>query len=103
MSVRLVWTLDVDPERLDEARSLVAERREQVKRHSCSDLTVHLVSDGDYAGTRAIAIEEFNTRADLDSFLVTQPRDEAAQTTITRTFAPIGPFTVVNVLTVEEL
>ena len=103
MSVRLVWTLDVDPERLDEARLLVAERREQVKRHSCSDLTAHLAADGDHAGTRAIAIEEFDIRADLDSFLVTRPRDEAAQATITRTFAPIGPFTVVNVLTVEEL
>jgi len=103
MSVRLVWTLDVDPERLDEARSLVAERREQVRRHSCRDLSVHLVTDGDFAGTRVIAIEEFDARADLDAFLTTQPQDEEAQATIARTFAPIGPFSRVDVVIVEEL
>lgn len=103
MSVKLVWTLDVDPERIEEARALVAERREQVRRHSCRDLSVHLVTEGDHAGTRAVAIEEFDTHADLESFLTTQPRDEEAQATITRTFAPIGPFTVVDMVTVETL
>ena len=103
MSVRLVWTLDVDPERIDEARALVAERREQVRRHSCRELTVHLATEGERAGTRAVAIEEFDTRDDLDAFLVSQPLDDEAQATIARTFAPIGPFTVVDVVTAETL
>jgi hypothetical protein len=101
MSVRLAWTLDVDAERIDEARALVAIRREQVKRHSCRDLGVHLVMEGDHAGTRVVAIEEFDTRADLDRFLASQPLDEEAQATITRTFAPIGPFTLVDMLVTE--
>jgi hypothetical protein len=103
MSVRLVWMLDVDPERIDEARALVAERREQVRRHSCRDLTVHLVIEGDLAGTRAVAIEEFDTRGHLDAFRASQPHDEEAQATIARTLAPIGPFTVVDMMAVEEL
>jgi hypothetical protein len=103
MSVRLVWMLDVDPERIDEARALVAERREQVQRHSCRDLTVHIVIEGDPAGTRAVAIEEFDTRADLDAFQASQPHDDEAQATIARTFAPVGPFTVVDRVIVEDL
>jgi len=103
MSVRLVWTLDVDPERINEARALVAERREQVRLHSCRELTVHLVSEGEHAGTRAVAIEEFDTRDDLNAFLASQPLDDAAQATIARTFAPIGPFTVVDMVTAETL
>ena len=71
MSVSLIWTLDVDPERIEEARELVAERREQVQRHSCRDLSVHLATEGELAGTRAIAIEEFDTQADLEAFLTT--------------------------------
>jgi hypothetical protein len=103
MSVRLVWMLDVDPERIDEARALVAERREQVRRHSCRDLTVHIVIEGDLAGRRAVAIEEFDTRADLEAFKASQPHDDEAQATIARTFAPVGPFTVVDMVTVEDL
>ncbi len=101
--MRLVWMLDVDPERIDEARALVAERREQVSRHSCRDLTVHLVVEGDLAGTRAVAIEEFDTRGHLDAFRASQPHDEEAQATIARMFAPTGPFSVVDRMTVEEL
>ena len=102
MSVNLVWTLEVDAERIDEARALVAVRREQVKRHSCRDLHVHLVTEGEHAGTRVVAIEEFDTRADLDRFLASQPLDEEAQATITQTFAPVGPFTVVDVLVTQD-
>ena len=99
----LVWNLEVDPSRLDEARELVALRREQVRRHSCRDLRVYMVAEGDHAGTRAVAIEEFDTRADLESFRATQPLDEEAQTTIAATFAPVGPFTVVDMIVVDEL
>jgi hypothetical protein len=43
MSVRLVWMLDVDPDRIDEARVLIAERREQVRRHlGVDDGTAHV-------------------------------------------------------------
>lgn len=62
------------------------------------------MTDGDLAGTRATAIEEFDTRADLEAFLTTQPHDKEAQTTtIARTFAPFGPFTVVGVVTAKTL
>ena len=45
-----------------------------------------MVAEGEYAGRRAAAIEEFDTRADLDSFLASQPLDEEAQATIAVTF-----------------
>ena len=102
MAVMLVWTLDVDPSRLDEARELVATRREQVRRHSCRDLRVYMVTDGEHAGRRSVAIEEFDTRDDLESFLASQPLDEEAQATIAATFAPVGPFTVVDNVIVDE-
>jgi hypothetical protein len=92
------------PERFDEARRLVAERRVQVQRHSCRDLRVYRVrSDGADAAIRVIAIEEFDSQDDLDSFLKTQPEDVEAQATIARTFAPVGPFSVVDMQTVEDL
>lgn len=103
MAVMLVWNLDVDPSRLDEARELVAVRREQVRRHSCRDLRVYMVTEGERAGERVVALEKFDTRADLDSFLASQPHDEEAQATIAATFAPIGPFTVVDMVVVDEL
>jgi hypothetical protein len=74
-----------------------------VRRHSCRDLTVHIVIEGDLAGRRAVAIEEFDTRADLEAFKASQPHDDEAQATIARTFAPVGPFTVVDMVTVEDL
>ena len=42
-------------------------------------------------------------RLDVEAFLTSQPNDAAAQETIARTFAPVGPFTAVDVVTVEEL
>ncbi len=103
MSVMLVWTLGIDPTRIDEARALVAIRRHQVRRHSCRDLRVHLVTEGEHAGTRAIAIEEFHSPAHLEAFRTSQPLDEEVQATIAATFAPAGPFTVIDLAVVEEL
>ena len=103
MAVMVVWNLDVDPSRLDEARELVAVRREQVRRHSCRDLRVYMVTEGDSAGERVVAIEEFDTRADLVGFLASEPLDEEAQATIAATFAPVGPFTVIDMVVVDEL
>jgi hypothetical protein len=104
MSVVMIWTLDLDPERIEEARRLVAERRVQVQRHSCRDLRVYRVlSDSADTAVRVIAIEEFDSRNDLDSFLRTQPEDAEAQATIAKTFAPVGPFSVVDMQTVEDL
>jgi RecA/RadA recombinase len=62
-----------------------------------------MVTEGDSAGERVVAIEEFDTRADLDSFLASQPLDGEAQATIAATFAPVGPFTVVDMVVVDEL
>ena len=103
MSVMMIWTLDVDPERVDEVGELVAARREQVQRHSCRGLRMFRVVDGDHDGVRMIAIEEFDSRAHLQSFGESQPNDAEAQATIAKTFAPVGPLTVIGMQTVEEL
>jgi hypothetical protein len=103
MSVMMIWTLELDPARVDEALRLVAERRVQVERHSCRDLPIYRVLAGDTdAANRVIAIEEFESQDDLDSFIKTQPRDAEAQATIAKTFAPVGPFSVVDMYTVED-
>lgn len=101
MSVMMIWTLEVDPERLDEALGLVAERREQVKRHSCRDLRVYQVTNGEEPN-HVVAIEEFDSPEHLSAFMESQPKDAEAQATIAKTFAPVGPFTVVGMQTVEE-
>lgn len=103
MTVMMIWTLGVDPTRIEEVRELVAARREQVQRHHCRDLCVYCVVDGAHDGIRMIAIEEFETRGHLDAFRESQPHDDEAQATITRAFAPVGPFTVIDMHTVEEL
>jgi quinol monooxygenase YgiN len=103
VSVMMIWTLGVDPTRIEEVHELVAARREQVQQHSCRDLRVYRVVDSAHDGIRMIAIEEFDSRGHLDAFRESQPHDDEAQATIARTFAPIGPFTVIDMHTVEEL
>ena len=63
MSVMMIWTLGVDPTRIDEVHELVAARREQVQRHSCAISACYRVIDSAHDGIRMIAIEEFETRA----------------------------------------
>lgn len=76
MTVMLIWTLDVDPDRIDEALELVAERRVQVQRHSCRDLRVYRVEHANGPANRMVAIDEFDSSDDLASFLETQPKDD---------------------------
>lgn len=92
----LVWTLEVDPTRIDEALALAAERRGQVVRFGARALRLYECTQGDAVAARWLAIEEFASESALDEFVAAQTADAEAQATITKTFAPIGPITALG-------
>jgi hypothetical protein len=103
MTVLLVWTLDVDRTRRDEALTLAAERRQQVERLGAQSLRIFDAQHADQPAERWIALEEFESDAALEAFITAQNADPDAQATIANTFAPIGPITVVHSDRISEL
>ncbi len=102
MTVLLVWTLEVDPARRDEALTLAAERRGQVVRFGARALRLFECPQGDAVGERWLAIEEFASESALEEFAAAQAADAEAQATIAKTFAPIGPITALGYEKVTE-
>ncbi len=100
MRVLLVWTLEVDSARRDEA--LAAERRGQVVRFGARALRLFACTPGAGANERWLAIEEFASESALDEFVAAQAADAEAQVTIAKTFAPIGPITPLGYEKVTE-
>lgn len=96
MTVLLVWTLEVDPTRRDEALALAAERRGQVVRFGARALRLFECPQGDAASERWLAIEEFASEAALAEFAAAQAADAEALATIAKTFAPVGPIAVLG-------
>jgi hypothetical protein len=102
MTVLLVWTLEVDPSRRDEALTLAAERRGQVVRFGALALRLFECPQGDTASERWLAIEEFASESALAEFGAAQAADAGAQATIAKTFAPVGPITALGYEKVTE-
>ncbi len=102
MTVLLVWNLEVDPTRRDEALALAAERRAQVMRFGARALRLFECQQGDVVTERWLAIEEFASESALDEFAAAQAADADAQATIAKTFAPIGPITAIGYEKVTE-